>query len=216
MSTLIPPIYEVETRLNFSNPAQVWDRLPMFQPLMNNHAVEWDTIHYGPALFQTDQILRINHTVRQGKPGASLGWKGPDQGKSVNIRIEIEEDITGGIRDSKILTKLSGKKCFDSSTAVASELIELGHCKFMEYSGRNLTGEYEPQGFQLKLMLVSNPALRYPMLLEIEKTAHSLAEALEYEGEINEFIRRYRLEDRIVREEPPMLLFQALHLCHGL
>jgi adenylate cyclase class IV len=215
MSTLMPPIYEVETRLSFSNPAQVWDRLPMFKPLINQ-AVEWNTIHYGPTLFHTDQILRINHTIQQGKSSSSLGWKGPDQGKSVNIRLEMEEDITRGIQNSEILARLDGQKCFDSVAAVASGLMQLGHCKFMEYSGNNLTGEYKPQGFHLKLMLASNPALRYPLLLEIEKTAHSLAEALEYEREINEFVRRYRLEDRMIREEPPTLLFQALHLCNGL
>ena len=203
--------YEVETRFRFLSPDEVWNILPMFQPYINQE-IEWNTIHYGPDLFQTDQILRINHTIRQGKSSSSLGWKEPDQGKSVNIRLETEEDITSGIKNSNILARLSGKKNFESSSAVADELIRLGHPKFMTFSGKNLTGEYQPQGFHLKLMLASDPPLRYPLLLEIEKTAHSLEEAAEFERELLEFVRLYRLEDRVVREEPPALLYQALKL----
>jgi hypothetical protein len=211
MGTLIPPIYEVETRFRFLSSEEVWDQLPMFEPFMKQE-VQWNTIHYGPELFQSDKLLRINHTIRQGKSSSWLGWKNPDQGNFANIRIEIEEDITNGIKNSNILTNLGGQKNPANPEAVASELIRLGHPRFMAFWGKNLTGEFEAQGFHLKLMLASNPALRYPMLLEVEKTAHSPEQAAEYEAEILEFVRRYRLEDRVVREEPPALLYQALQL----
>lgn len=211
MNRRIPPIYEVETRLHFVNLGEFEDALPIFQPFINQE-VEWHTIHYSPALFQADQILRINHTIRQGKSSSSLGWKEPDQGRSVNIRVEMEEDITQGIQNSDILAQLGGKKILKSSEAVAAELVDLGYPQFMEYSGKNIIGEYEPQGFHLKLMLSSNPPLRYPLLFEIEKTACSLKEAAAFEREIVDFIRQYRLEDRVMHEEPPTLLYQALNL----
>lgn len=211
MTNFIPSTYEVETRFCFLCPDEVWDVLPMFQSYIHQE-VEWHTIHYGQALFEADQILRINHTLRQGKSSSSLGWKEPDQGRSVNIRIEIEEAITQGIHNSNILTRLGCDKTFNTPAALAAELISLGHPKFMEFSGRNLTGDYEPQEFHLKLMLASDPSLGYPLLFEIEKTAHSPEQAWEFEKEITEFVRDHRLEERVVREEPPMLLYRALHL----
>jgi adenylate cyclase class IV len=211
MITLIPPIYEVETRFRFQSSDEVWNILPIFQPYINQE-VEWNTIHYSPTLFQADQILRINHVIKQGKASSLLGWKESDQGISVNIRAEIEEDITKGIKDSNILAQLGGKKSLNTPAAIATELIRLGHPQFMAFSGKNLTGEYEPQEFHLKLMLASTPAMRWPLLLEVEKTAHSPEEASKFETEIIEFVHRFRLEDRIVREEPPTLLYQALHL----
>ncbi len=211
MTNFIPSTYEVETRFRFLCPDEVWDVLPIFQSYIHQE-VEWHTIHYGQTLFKADQILRINHTIRQGKSSSSLGWKDPDQGKSVNIRIEIEEAVTKGIQNSNILTRLGCDKTFDTPAAIAAELARLGHPQFMEFSGRNLTGEYEPQGFHLKLMLASEPALGYPLLFEIEKTAHSPEQAAEFEKEITEFVRDHRLEERVVREEPPTLLYRALHL----
>ncbi len=211
MTNFIPSTYEVETRFRFLCPDEVWDVLPMFQSHIRQE-VEWHTIHYGQTLFKADQILRINHTIRQGKSSSSLGWKEPDQGKSVNIRIEIEEAVTQGIQNSNILTRLGCDKAFDTPAALATELVSLGHPKFMEFFGRNLTGEYEPHGFHLKLMLASDPFLGYPLLFEIEKTAHSPEQAAEFEKEITEFVRDHRLEERVIREEPPTLLYRALHL----
>ncbi|HBF37828.1 MAG TPA: hypothetical protein DDW50_10950 [Firmicutes bacterium] len=210
MSMPIPPIYEVETRFRFLSLNEIWDMLPIFQPYIDQE-VEWNTIHYGPTLFQSDQILRINHLICQGKSRSLLGWKNPEQGNSVNIRLEIEEDITKGIQNSSILARLGGKKNMDTSTEVAAELNRLGHPKFMAFSGKNLTGEYEPQGFHLKIMLASNPALRWPLLLEIEKAAHSVEEASKFEEEIIEFVNQHQLESRMIREEPPLLLYQANH-----
>jgi hypothetical protein len=211
MTTIDPPIYEVETRFYFSNPDEVWDTLPIFQHCMNQE-IEWHTVHYGPTLFQFDQILRINLVICRGKSRSLLGWKEPDQGKSVNIRVEMEEEITNGIQKSNILTRLGGQRNLNSPEAVASELARLGHPQFMAFSGKNLTGIYEPQGFHLKLMLTSDPPLRYPLLFEVEKPAKSLEEAAVFEKEILEFVHRYQLENRVVREEPPALLCQAIHL----
>ena len=53
-----------------------------------------------------------------------------------------------------------------------------------------------------------SPVLKYPLLLEIEKSAETLEEAFRQELELKNFITEYKLEDRIVKEEPPVLLLQ--------
>lgn len=204
------PVFEVETLFHFLSPDEAWQILPMFQPCINQE-VQWNTVHYGRELFHGDQILRVSRIIRQGKTSFWLGWKGPDQGKFANIRVEIEEDITEGINNSSVLSQLGCEKTLANPEMVAAALSQSGHQEFMAFSGKNLTGEYEPLGFHLKLALSSKPALRWSLFLEVEKTAHSMAEAVECETELIEFTHRH-LEERVVREEPPTLLYQALHL----
>lgn len=203
-------VFEVETRFHFLSPDEVWQILPLFQPCINQE-VQWTTVHYGRELFHIDQILRISKVTRQGKTRYWLGWKGPDQGKFANIRVEIEEDITESIGNSSILSRFGCEKRLANPEAVAAELTRLGYHEFMAFSGQNVTGEYTPLGFHLKLALSSQPVLRWSLFLEVEKTAHSMAEAVKCEEELIEFTHRYNLEERVVREEPPTLLYQALN-----
>jgi hypothetical protein len=49
-------------------------------------------------------------------------------------------------------------------------------------------------------------SLKYPLLLEIEKSAETLEHAYRQELDLRDFITEYKLESRIVKEEPPNLL----------
>lgn len=74
----------------------------------------------------------------------------------------------------------------------------------MTLAGTNRTGYYEKLEIHLKLMECS--ALKYPLLLEIEKSAETLEEAFVKEMELKDFITESRLESRVIKEEPPNLL----------
>jgi adenylate cyclase class IV len=207
------PLYEVETRFGFQDQEEVWNILGFLQPCLTQE-IAWNTTHYSVELFQRDQIVRVNRVEREGGSDISfsLGWKGPDIGKFANIRLEIDEDITAGIVNSRILAQLNGRTGLTTPDEVRGELLRLGHQGFMSFTGRNLVGFYQPLELQLKLMVTACPVLRWPLLLEIEKTAHSPAEALELEQELEKFSRKYGMLERVVREEPPTLLYRALNL----
>jgi hypothetical protein len=81
----------------------------------------------------------------------------------------------------------------------------LGHHKFMSFRGHDLFGNYERFDFSVKLMTCH--LLRWPVLLEVEKVATTREEALIREAELREFCDRFDLHDRLVREEPPTLLY---------
>jgi hypothetical protein len=55
------------------------------------------------------------------------------------------------------------------------------------------------------------PVLQWPLLLEVEKTAHNLTEAVELEQDLLDFTKQYGLTDRVVRDEPPTLLYRACY-----
>jgi hypothetical protein len=78
----------------------------------------------------------------------------------------------------------------------------------MSFTGRNLTGHHEK--LQLDLKLLSCPVLRYPLMLEIEKSAETLEEAFRKELELKDFLTEYKLADRALKEEPPTLLYETL------
>ncbi len=201
--------YEVEIRFHCAGPDEACALLPFLEPsLTRTH--RWRTVHYGPALFQRDEILRIGYLAGESGEKALLGWKGPDSGKLVNIREELDEAISGGISGSEILARIGGNPNCASAAAVAAELERLGHGPFMTFSGVNRVGFYEPLGLHLKLSHCQT--LRYPWLVEIEKTAANPAAIAPREAELLAVVAEYRLTERLVREEPPTLLYQALQL----
>jgi hypothetical protein len=77
----------------------------------------------------------------------------------------------------------------------------------MSFRGYDRFGYYEPLGLHLKLLHCRT--LKWPVLVEFEKTAHSQEEALLREQELGEFCDRFGLNGRLVREEPPTLLYEA-------
>jgi hypothetical protein len=198
--------YEVETRFRFKNKQEVFTVLPFIESCFTSSNV-WHTVHYGFELFKRDVILRINESRREGKTKMALGWKSPDFGDFVNIREELDEDITNGISDSTILAMFGINSKADSVAEVIMELNRLGCPAFMEFNGNNEFGFYSPLGLQLKLMHCS--LLQYPYMLEIEKTAHNFEEAFKMEEELLAFTDKYQLRDLEVKAEPPTLLYQA-------
>ncbi|MFZ5966963.1 MAG: hypothetical protein ACOYVK_07285 [Bacillota bacterium] len=200
-------IYEVETRFYFKDKEEAYTALPFLDSCLDIE-VEWETFHYGIDLYKKDIILRINDAKSNNQRIITLGYKEPDLGEVVNIRKEYNEEITNGIEGSRILHILGRKKSVNSPAEVKEELKRLGHHEFMYFTGRNLAGEYKPLDLHLKLMYCK--ALAYPLLLEIEKEARTIEEAATRENEILDFIKKYNLEGRMVKKEPPTLLYKSL------
>ena len=200
-------LFEVETRFHFKDRDEAFKILPFLQPCLKDKA-EWETTHYGLELFKSDRVLRLGKINSNNKARYFLGWKGPDLGKTSNIREEIDEEVTQGIIDSKILTSLGAGGSARTPQEVKGELERLGHKGFMSFIGENITGIYQPMGLSIKLL--SCPVLRFPLLLEIEKTAKTRKEASEVEIELQDFVKKYHLEECVVSEEPPSLLYSAI------
>ena len=149
----------------------------------------------------------MSKTTVDGKTKYFMGWKGGDTGTFANIREEIDEVITEGITDSEILGKLGSQNRTLSRKEIGAELQLLGHHKFMSFRGYDLFGDYKPLDVSMKLLNCSS--LRWPILVEIEKAAKTKEDALTKEAELRDFCARYSLHDRLVREEPPTLLYAA-------
>jgi hypothetical protein len=77
----------------------------------------------------------------------------------------------------------------------------------MSFRGYDLFGDYQPLDVSLKLLNCN--ALKWPILLEIEKTAKTREDALIKEAELRDFCDRFGLHDPLVRDEPPTLLYAA-------
>jgi len=200
-------IYEIETRLWFSSQDELLNKVSFFEPCLT-HKERWITTFYGLELFKSGKLLRIAEINSMQKTRFFLGWKGMDIGNFANIREELQEEITKGISKSTILTHFRGKHSVESREGVALELSRLGHNPFMDYAGENVIGFYQPLGLHVKIM--SCPALKYPLLLEIEKTARTKEDSLAAEIELQNFINAYDLQQRVVKNEPPSLLYSVV------
>lgn len=199
--------FEVETRFSFGSRDELFRRLPFLVPCLRYNEA-WITVFYGLDLFLTDQLLRIARISTGVKERRFLGWKGIDIGKFANIRQELQEDITDGVHNSSILHLIGAKVSLDSTEAVVHELEHRGYKPFMEFSGKNVVGIYEPLDLKVKLMYCS--ALEHPLLLEIEKTATTNEDAIAAEIELQLFTATYNLQQNVVRQEPPDLLYARI------
>lgn len=200
-------LYEVETRVYFNSPEEAYNLLPFLKECLVKKS-EWETSMYGLELFKSDNILRTSSTRVDGETRYYLGYKEEDLGRFYNIRKELDEEITSGINDSYILELLKGSRQEVTRDNAGQVLESLGHKKFMSFTGNNLTGHYEKLQLDLKLLHCS--ILRYPLLLEIEKSAETLEEAFNKEQELQDFLTDYKLQDRALKEEPTTLLFEIL------
>ncbi len=200
-------LYEVEVRCHFNDADEVYQTLPFLNSCLE-HEATWVTAFYGLELFQSGQLLRAGEAVIDKETRHFLGWKGPDIGKFANIRQELHEEITSGITNSAILKHLGGNDNVGSSDEVIQELERLGYDRFMSFGGIDLTGYYEPYGISLKLM--NCEMLKWPLLVEIEKTANNEEEAIRCEEALRKLCGQFQLQGRLVREEPPSLLYDSL------
>ena len=196
-------LYEIETRVYFNSQEEAFNTLPFLHDCLKKQT-EFETRMYGIKLFNSGKILRVSDVKDNNTTKVYLGYKEPDIGKIFNIRNEIDEEITYGITESFILQSIEGIKKAVNIRNINQLLESLGHKQFMSLTGTNITGYYEKLQIDLKLMKCS--ILKYPLILEIEKSAENLEEAFRQELELKNFITEYKLESRIVKEEPPTLL----------
>lgn len=199
--------YEVETRFYFNSEEEVFEKLPFLKEVFKRK-VTWETKTLGLEVFKEGKLLRFSEVFEKGERRIYLGYKDRDQGRVCNIRSEVDEDITLGVHRSFVLESVHGEsRAVDALNAM--EIFEaLGYKEFMTFEGKSLLGKYEKEDLAVKLMYCDT--LKYPLLLEIEKTAASLEEAFEKEKELEAFVEEYNLKDRMLREEPPTLLYEGL------
>ena len=196
-------LYEIETRVYFNSEDEVFNTLPFLHKCLKKKT-EFGTKMYDLELFNSGKILRVSNVKDNNTIRSYLGYKESDIGNIFNIRNEIDEEITYGINESFILNLIKGIKKEVNARNINGLLESLGHEQFMSLSGTNITGHHEKLQIDFKLMKCS--ILKYPLLLEIEKSAETIEEALRQELVLEDFITKYKLESRIIKEEPPTLL----------
>ena len=196
-------LYEIETRVYFNSQEEAFSTLPFLQECLKDET-EFETRMYGIELFNSDKILRVSDVKDNNTTRVYLGYKEPDRGKIFNIRNEIDEEITDEINESFIIQAIKGIKNVVNISNINQLLESLGHKQFVALTGTNIKGFNEKFHIDLKLMKCSS--LKYPLLLEIEKSAETLKDAYRQELALRDFITEYKLESRIVKEEPPSLL----------
>lgn len=199
--------FEIEFRCRFTTEEEAFLALPFLRSSLTA-SVDWTDAYYGFELFQRGEVLRFAGMSWAGEARYSLGWKGVDVGTFANLRQELNEDVTGGIRHSRILAALADEDGPCALSEIVPALEAAGHAYFMSYAGRSLVGRHEALGINTKLMHCDT--LRWPLLVELEKMSATEAEAERSEQELREICREYRLEDRVVREEPGNLLYEAV------
>jgi hypothetical protein len=199
--------FEVEFRCRFATEEDAFRAVPFLRASLVV-SVEWTDSYYGRDVFERGEILRFASILRPDRTRYSLGWKGVDTGAFANVRREIDEDVTMGVSRSRIVAALTGHEGPCSWAEVAPLLESAGYRRFMAYEGRSLVGRHESLGINTKLMHCRT--LRWPLLVELEKLAATEAEASRCESELLDVCREYRLEGRLVREEPGTLLYEKV------
>ena len=203
------PVFEVEIRCHFDSRDQAFKIMPFLPACLQGHTpVTWLTRFFGLPLFKSGQLLRVAEVRQDGNVRRYLGWKGPDTGRFANIRQEIDEEFTNGIASSSVLRQIGGTERSLAGNAVLEELDRLGHRQFMSFQGSDLTG-YETT-LDLKVKLMTCPVLRWPLIVELEKSADSEAGAALCEEELSELTERSGIRGRLLRKEPPTLLYEQL------
>jgi hypothetical protein len=200
-------LFEVEFRCHFDNPDDAYRALPFMRSCLHRQ-IAWNGTFYGLELFQSGRVLRITDVVEDEDTRCYIVWKGPDNGKFANIRQEIVEDITSGITNSTILSFLGGRERIDNKNEAIQELERLGYHRFMSWTGTDLTGYYKSYDISVKLM--SCAMLKWPLLVEMEKTAGTEEEANRCEQTLYKLCGQFQLQSRLVREEPPSLLYDIV------
>ena len=200
-------LFEVEFRCQFDSPDDAYQALPFMRSCLHRQFI-WNGTFFGLEIFQSGRLLRITDAVEGEDTQSYIGWKEPDIGTFANIRQETVEKITCGITNSAIMDFLGGKEHIQNKNEAIQELERLGYKRFMSWNGTDLTGYYEPLNINVDLM--SCPMLKWPCLVEMEKMAATEEEASQCESELYEISCKFQLQERIVKEEPPSLLYARL------
>jgi hypothetical protein len=128
--------------------------------------------------------------------------------RHANIRPEVDEEITPPKASSRILMSLGGNRDIGGLNVVIKELEQIGYPQFMSFEGTDFSGYYAPQNLHLKLMTCRQ--LKWPVIVEIEKTASSKIEAFRFEDDLYNLCYKLQLQKRLIKEEPPTLLYNAV------
>jgi len=199
--------YEVEFRCHFKSPEDAYRALPFLRSSLKNR-IPWASTIYGLELFQSGKLLRIGEGTFNGKKRYIMSFKGPDIGNFCNIRQEIDENITHGAINSSVIHLLGGKTSVNNKEEAARELERLGYKPFMSWSGVDILGVYQPFGINVKLM--SDTVLEWPCIVEVEKIAATEEQARQSENELQQLCRQFHLESRLLKAEPPQLLYDKV------
>lgn len=200
-------VYEVETRFRFTDQDEALQVLPFLETSLNRK-IEWSTAFYGIDIFQSGGLLRKSEVFHDAGTRHFICWKGPDEGDLINIRREVSEEITVGMADSAVMNILGGRNGIETPDEAVRELERLGHDRYMSFTGTDIYGYYEPYKIRVKLMLCD--AIKWPILLEFERIAETQEEAAQFENDIIKICDELQLRDRMIREEPPTLLFEKI------
>ncbi len=199
--------YEVEIRFCTATAEEAYTLLPFLQASLGAEKA-WSTAILGRALYEAGKLLRIGRVPPTGEARYYLGYKGLDEGTFANIRQEWGEEITGGASASPILAMLGIDEPFATPQAVLERLRQAGYTPFMDFAGVDRLG-YDPTlGVQTKLMRCPK-ILGDQVMVELELAATAPAEALVAEQQLQQIAHDYGIEDRLLRAEPPTLLYQV-------
>ncbi len=200
-------VFEVETRFSFEDPDEAYQTLPFLETSLNRK-MEWATGFYGQDILLAGKMLRKSEVKIDGNTRHFICWKGTDTGILINIRQEVSEEVTTGITESSVMSILGGTADLETPDEAVRELERLGHSKYMSFSGTDMFGYYEPRKIRVKLMFC--PGIDYPFLVEFEKIAETKEQAAQFENDIIKICDELQLRDRMIREEPPTLLFEKI------
>ena len=198
-------VFEVETRFPFKDQEEAYRVLPFLETSLNRK-MEWSTGFYGQDILLAGKMLRKSEVKIDGETRHFICWKGPDTGTLINIRQEVSEEVTTGITESSVMRILGGKADLETPEQVVKELERLGHGRYMSFTGTDMFGYYEPLKIRVKLMFC--PDIDYPLLVEFEKIAENEEQAAQFENDIVKICDELELRDRMIREEPPTMLFE--------
>ena len=109
--------YEVETRFHFIDKNEAYRVLPFLKSSLKLE-IRWETDFYGIDIFKFGGVLRMSKVFGDNGIRHFFTWKGPDTGSFANIRQELGEEITNGIKESNILKHLEGLPKIDSPDGV--------------------------------------------------------------------------------------------------
>ncbi|MBN1191777.1 MAG: hypothetical protein JXA46_18645 [Dehalococcoidales bacterium] len=201
-------IYEVEFRCHFDTIDEAFNRLPFLQESLRRHFT-WTTAIYGREYFRSGQLIRTARVTEGKNTRYYLGWKGPDTGRFTNIRQEAGEEILPPSTRSGILDFLGGKAEIRDIAGATNELERLGYAKFMEFEGEDSSGYCGIYDVYLKMMTCR--ALKWPLIVEIEQTADTREKADFCQEFLYNLCRDFNLQERVIRDEPPTLLYKELY-----
>jgi len=198
-------VFEVETRFSFKDREEAFRAVPFLEENLSGR-MDWSSAFYGIDIFRSGRLLRKSEVTVDGRTMHFICWKGEDFGGLINIRPEITEEVTAGIVGSGVMTVLGGPADLEGPDRAVREMERLGHESFMSFAGTDFFGYFEPLDIYLKLMIC--PYLDNPILVEIEKIAETEQDAARFEADIIRICEGLGLRDRLIREEPPAMLYK--------